>query len=120
MSSTTPKVFLYCKLPSKPAKDNKLFLCYEDSCPIPWEQDIFFVKDEKDRNWFCYEVRNMPLDEPALNSIAQTIKREHLPKNKTKEGLSRQYPLVLQVGLCRVKELDELRGYLGEFKFREN
>ncbi len=109
-------ICLYCKLPELTA-ENKLFLCYEDGSPIPWERDIFFVKDEQERNWFCHEVNNVPLSKAALNNLAQQLQRQYAPQSG--EALARRVPFTAHIAVCRAKELDELRHYLGQFKFAQ-
>lgn len=111
------KVFIMTKFPKRHQKEgDRTYLCYEDTTP-PWDQEIFFVKDEANRNWFCHET-DIELSNDSLRSFAEQIKDDYSPK--TEEALRRRLhnPLTIQVILCHAESLEELRNLLGIVKLQ--
>lgn len=113
LKSSVVVIHLYVKVP--PGNPPEVtYLCHSDTSPIPWDQeDLFFVTDRQNRNWFCHKIQ-VPFDNKGLRKLANQMKKDYSPTTKQAALRRLRNPLIAEAVVCKADTQDELRDYLGD------
>jgi hypothetical protein len=116
--ATLTSVLIYTKIPRRdPSPEDQNYLCYDEDSPIPWDQDVIFLKDSHGRTWFCVEVQ-MHLSEQNLYDLAHRIKQEHMPTTMVMQKKRYDNPLLIQIVASRANGLNELTDLLSNARLQ--
>jgi len=104
--------YLYVQWPSE--NTGKAYLCFLDNSPLPWEEDLVRVTDERGQHWFVHEYRDI-IDTDTMNALLRKICTDFAPKTKTALSKRLRNPLIIQAFICQAPDFDTLAKKIGKY-----